>query len=46
MSKVYINGIKATRADIAALVGRWRAGMERVTYHITTRGNIAFVTGD
>ena len=46
MSKVYINGIKATRADVAALVGRWRAGMERVTYHITKRGNIAFVTGD
>ena len=46
MSNVYINGIKATRADVAALVDRWRAGMERVTYHITPRGNIAFVTGE
>ena len=44
MSNVYINGIKATRADIASLVERCRAGMERVTYHITKRGNIAFVT--
>ena len=46
MSKVYINGIRATRSDVAALVWRWRAGMERVTYHITPRGNIAFVTGE
>lgn len=44
MSTVYINGIKATRADVSALVRRWRAGMERVTYHITTRGYIALVT--
>lgn len=44
MSKVYINGVRATRADVAALVERWRAGMERVTYHITPRGNIALVT--
>lgn len=44
MSKVYINGVRATRADVAALVERWREGIERVTYHITPRGNIALVT--
>lgn len=44
MSKVYINGIKATHEDVAALVLRWRAGIERVTYHITPRGHIALVT--
>lgn len=41
---VYINGIRATRADVAALVVRWRAWLERVTYHITKRGHIALIT--
>ena len=41
---VYINGIRSTRADVASLVVRWCAGIERVTYHITPRGNIALVT--
>lgn len=41
---VYINGIRATLADVSALVGRWRAGLERVTYHITQRGYIALTT--
>lgn len=42
---VYINGVKATSKDLAALQKRCRARLDKiVSVHMTSRGNCAIVT--
>lgn len=40
---VYINGIKASQADIRRLIKDIARGMD-VTRHYTYKGNLAFIT--
>lgn len=45
MQQFYINGIKATRNDLATLFERIRKGKERIIeMHKTKHNNIAIVT--
>ena len=41
---IYINGTKATRADLARLFEDLKNGTQRVTAHSTKKGNLAIVT--
>ena len=45
MQTIYINGIKATRNDLATLFERVRKGLDCIIeVHMTKRNNIAVVT--
>ena len=45
MQQIYINGIKATKADLALLFKRARQGLDCIIeIHLTKRNNIAVVT--
>lgn len=45
MQQIYINGIRATRSDLALLYNRIRKGKERIVeMHTTKHNNIAIVT--
>lgn len=45
MQTIYINGIKASRNDLAALFERVRKGLDRIVeIHTTKKNNIAVVT--
>ena len=45
MQTIYINGIKATINDLAALFERVRKGLDRIIeIHMTQKNNIAVVT--
>ena len=41
---IYINGIRASKADIIALEKALKAGTQRATARTTKRGNIAIKT--
>jgi hypothetical protein len=41
---IYINGTKASRADLARLLADLKAGKQRATAHTTKSGNLAIVT--
>jgi hypothetical protein len=41
---IYINGIKATRADLKRLLNDIRNGKNRATAHTTRSGALAIVT--
>lgn len=41
---IYINGIKATRADLARLLEDLKNGIQRATAHTTKAGALAIVT--
>jgi hypothetical protein len=41
---IYINGIKASMADIKRLLQDLKNGKNRATAHTTKRGNLAIVT--
>lgn len=41
---IYINGTKATRADLARLLEDLKNGKQRATAHTTKKGNFAIVT--
>lgn len=42
---IYINGVKATAKDLATLLKRCLAGLDKVvSAHMTARGNCAIVT--
>jgi translation initiation factor 1 (eIF-1/SUI1) len=41
---IYINGIKASKADIKRLLKDLKNGKQRATAHTTRRGNLAIVT--
>lgn len=43
-SIVYINGIKASKADKEKLENDLKAGKQKATAHITKKGNIAYKT--
>lgn len=43
-SIVYINGIKASKKDLAKLESELKAGKQKATAHITKSGNIAYKT--
>lgn len=45
MQKIYINGVKATKSDLAILFERVRKGLDYiVAVHMTKAQNIAIVT--
>lgn len=45
MQTIYINGVKATKGDLAALFERVRKGLEFILeIHTTKHNNIAVVT--
>ena len=45
MHTIYINGVKATKLDLAALFDRVRKGLDYIIeVHTTKRNNIAIVT--
>lgn len=45
MQTVFINGVKATRSDLATLFERVRKGLDRIVeIHMTKSQNIAIVT--
>lgn len=41
---IYINGIKASRADLARLLAELKKGKNRATAHTTKGGALAIVT--
>jgi hypothetical protein len=41
---IYINGVKASRADIKRLLQDLKNGKQRATAHTTRRGALAIVT--
>jgi hypothetical protein len=41
---IYINGIKASRADLARLLEELKKGRQRATAHTTKSGALAIVT--
>lgn len=41
---IYINGIKASKADIKRLLADLKNGTQRATAHTTKGGNLAIVT--
>jgi hypothetical protein len=41
---IYINGTKATKADIARLLADLKNGTQRATAHTTKSGNLAITT--
>jgi hypothetical protein len=41
---IYINGKKATKADIKRLTADLKSGKQRATAHSTKKGNLAIVT--
>lgn len=41
---IYINGIKASKADIKRLLQDLKNGTQRATAHTTKSGNLAIVT--
>jgi hypothetical protein len=41
---IYINGIRATRADLARLLDDLKNGKQKATAHTTKSGNLAIVT--
>jgi hypothetical protein len=41
---IYINGIRATRADLARLLADLKNGTQRATAHTTKSGALAIIT--
>lgn len=41
---IYINGFRASRADLARLLQDLKNGTQRATAHTTKRGNLAITT--
>lgn len=41
---IYINGVKASKADIMRLLADLKNGKQRATAHTTKNGNLAIVT--
>ncbi len=45
MQTIYINGVKATKSDLAALYARIAAGKDRVlSMHTTKKNNVSITT--
>ena len=45
MQTIYINGVKATKSDLAILLDRVRKGLDYILeIHLTKSNNIAIVT--
>jgi hypothetical protein len=41
---IYINGIKASKADVKRLLADLKNGTQRATAHTTKGGNLAIIT--
>lgn len=41
---IYINGIKASKADVKRLLADLKNGKQRATAHTTKGGNLAIIT--
>jgi hypothetical protein len=41
---IYINGVKASKADVKRLLADLKNGTQRATAHTTKKGNFAIVT--